>query len=317
MQPKLDRLDATIQGDVVEQLAELQRIHAPDLSIGDLIEQTGGLLTSFNGAIDDLSEGMLTSLGKLGDRIEVMMQEFGSFQQQYAQLNDLIVQLRTHGDNISDVTTAIQSAARTLQNPIDRFNQEIGQALERHMATVEQALAAQGDDRQAMQQRLMEVQRETGRTLADLRSLVSDHLDHNDDLADRVDAYIETMEARSAEQRQAVADELEARVKLLAEQSERIEAALQETAEALKAANSQDLARVLERMDEEVNTTAKRLSDVTKKMDGSAQRMDGSARELAKASAHLRAASDQPVTAFDWINRNVRRLRNGSNGQKH
>jgi ABC-type transporter Mla subunit MlaD len=287
MQKRFDRLDLVVQGKLIPGLSELQLKRMPNLTVGDLIEETSTLLNRLNGSVKRMTDGMNESLGNLSEEIEGMMHEFGSFTNQQAELQSALTNLKEYTKNVEDVTGAIEKAGHHLSNPINRFNQQISQALEQHMATVEQALEAQDDDRKAMK-------RENKSALADLRSLVSDGV------VDPVARYIETMEAHSDEQRQAMTD---------------IEAALKKTAEALKAANSQELTRVLERMDEEVNTTAKRLSDVTQKMDGSAQRMDGSARELAKASAHLRAASDQPVTAFDWINRNVQRLRNG-NGRK-
>lgn len=309
MQPKLDRLDETIQGEVIEDLTEIQRVNSPDLSIGDLIEQTGGLLTDFNSAIDDLSEGMVTSLSKLSGRIEEMMQEFGSFQEQYAQLNDLIVQLRSYGEDIGDVTKAIESAARTLQNPIAEFNQELTGAIESHSRAVEQALDSQTKDRQSMQRDIKRVQDETRQALQDLRGIVESHLKQNDKLSERVDSHIKLMESQNKQHREATADALQKRVKMLSQQNAHIEKALSDTADALRAADSQSLAKVIESLEEQMASTASQLDGTTSRLKDTAKKLERSAGDLSTASTNLRNASDEPVTAFDWVNRSVKRLR--------
>ena len=298
IQTKLDRLDSTVQSDVVNQLAQLQRIHAPDTSMSDLIDQTGDLLTNFSQAVDDLSDRMVDSLSGLSDEIEEIMQEFRTFRQQHENLNQLISRLRDHTETLNGVTDSIESAGDkleeagdTLREPIDDFNKDINETLKetlnKHIATVNKSLKLQEKDRRNANDHLVTMKNEAETILGSIQELVKHYLEESDDLTKRVKSHLATVRTQNDEQRRAMTKELEARAEVLSSQAKYIEEALAETATALRAADSQELAAVVDQIDHEMEGTVGEMQDATDRLNATTERLDRSATSLERAAEAL------------------------------
>jgi hypothetical protein len=273
MQRRFDRLDEVVQNDLIPGLAKLQLMKAPNLSIGDLIDETRSLLSGLNETVEGLTEGMQGSLSELSDQIEGMMQDFGSFQKQYAELNNLIVQLEEHSENIEEVTHAIKGAGRKLIDPISEMNRDLNHAIQAHMGAVEEAVEESAQNRDQLSADFKGLQQDVSRVLAEVKSLVRENLEQSD------------------EHQQEMTERIEKQIQLVEKQSEKVESQLEATAEALEAANSQKLRRLIEDLDSEVRTASGKLSD--------------SAVELRKASKGLKRKGRRPRSLFEWVHRTV------------
>lgn len=273
MQARFDRLDEVVQKDLIPGLAKLQLMKAPNLSMGDLIDETSSLLTDLNETVEGLTEGMQGSLSELSDQIEGMMQDFGSFQKQYAELNNLIVQLEEHSENIEEVTHAIKGAGRKLVDPISEMNRDLNDAIQAHVGAVEEAVEESARNRDQLAEDFQALQQDVSRALAEVKSLVRENLEQSD------------------EHQQELAERIEEQIQLVETQSEKVEAQLEATADALEAANSQKLRRLIEDLDSEVRTASGKLSE--------------SAVELRKASRGLKRRGKSPRSLFEWVHRTV------------
>lgn len=281
MQQRFDRLDEVVQGDLIPGLAKLQLMKAPNLSIGDLIDETSSLLSDLNHTVEGLTEGMQGSLSELSGQIEGMMQDFGSFQKQYAELNNLIVQLEEHSENIEEVTHAIKGAGRKLIDPISEMNRDLNHAIQEHVGAVEEAVEESARNRDQLAADFEALQQDVSRVLAEVKSLVRENLEQSD------------------EHQQEMAERIEEQIQLVETQSEKVESQLEATAEALEAANSQKLRRLIEDLDGEVREASGRLSD--------------SAVELRKASKGLKRRGRSPRSLFEWVHRTVDEQMNENN----
>lgn len=273
MQGHLDRLDHVINQDLIPGLATLQLMKAPNLSIGDLIKETSILLSGLNSTVNGLTAGMQGSLSKLGEKIESMMQDFGSFQKQYAELNTLIVQLQRHADNIEDVTDAIRGAGKTLTNPISEMNHDLNHTIREHMGVVGEAIEESERNRKDLTSEFLSMQKDIQSVLGEVKSLVRTTLENSDEhqqrMAQRVDDQIQIIQAKT----------------------ESIEFQMEAAAKALEAASSQQLRGILEDLDRGMTSASSKLLE--------------SAVELQRASQGIEQRAKTPHSLFEWVHRTV------------
>ena len=304
MQWRLDRLDHTIQSTLIPGLADLQRMRAPNLSMGDLIDETSGLLTELNDSVEGMTAGMNESLGELSDEINKMMQDFGSFQNQYAQLNDLINNLKAYTENVEDVTAAIEGAGHTLANPISEMNRDLNNAIREHMGMVGEAIQASEANRDELASEFKQLERDLKRLTGQLRDIARDTLE-------QVEQHQHELGQTIEKQRRANAERIEEELERLEAQSESVQEELRATTEALKAANSQELTEVLDALDDRLSESSGSLSSSAGQLTSSAQDISESADRLRQATQGLETRKTGPVTLFDWVRRTVDEKTNG------
>lgn len=315
-QRHIDRLDEVVQTAVVPGLVELQRMRAPNLSMGDLIEETSGLLTELNTSVEGLTTGMQASLAGLGDKINTMMQDFGSFQRQYAKLDDMALSIRKFVDQAEEVTDAIKGAGHALANPISEMNRDLNHTIREHMAMVGDAIDASQADRDALASSFKDVERNLQRTTAQLRDVARDSLEDAETHRQRIEGLLEGQQDTIAETLQAhqereltfLKEQQTRHTQMLEEELDRIVAMsttmqdqLQAVAEALESANNTELSRLLEKLDDQLNRT-------TSTLDESATTLAGSAEDLREAAQRMRRHKG-PVTLFDATRRGVYKAR--------
>jgi chromosome segregation ATPase len=251
-----------------------------------------------------MTAGMNESLGELSDEINKMMQDFGSFQNQYAQLNDLINNLKAYTENVEDVTAAIEGAGHTLANPISEMNRDLNNAIREHMGVVGEAIQASEANRDALVNEFQRLERDLKHLTTQLRDIAADTLEqveqHQRQLGDNIEDH-----------QQAHAATIEKELDRLEAQSEAIRNELHATAEALEAANSQELAEVLDALDDRLADSAGSLSSSAGQLTGSAQSITESADRLHRATQGLETRKTGPVTLFDWVRRTVEEKTNG------
>lgn len=315
-QRHIDRLDETVQTDVVPGLVELQRIRAPNLSMGDLIEETSGLLTELNTSVEGLTTGMKDSLADLSGEINTMMQDFGSFQRQYAKLDEMALSIKKFVDQVEEVTDAIKGAGHTLANPISEMNRDLNHTIREHMAMVGDAIDASQADRDALASSFKDVERNLQRTTAQLRDVARDSLEDAEAHRQRIEGLLEgqqeefhdTIRAHQERELKFLKEQQARHTQILEEELDRIGAMsttmqdqLQAVAEALESANNTELSRLLEKLDRQLNRT-------TSTLDESATTLAGSAEDLRKAAQRMRRHKG-PVTLFDATRRSVYKAR--------
>jgi len=286
-----------VQQQVIPRLATLQLLRTPNLSMGDLIEETSSLLTDLNGTVDGLTDGMQESLSQLSGRIEDMMEDFGSFQSQYAKLNDLIEALKKHAGNVDDVTDALRGAARTLQNPISDMNRNLNHTIREHMGVVGEAIQTSEKNRDELAREFQTMQAEMKGVLSSVEEIVQDNIDQSDkqheEVVENVQKQIALIEKRS----QQIDESVENQIALMQEQSKVVETQMDKTAEALERANSQQLTKVLENLDDNMGNASGNL--------------EKSASHLEAATEGMQRREESPVTLFEWGRRFVEKKTNG------
>ncbi|WP_040605768.1 MotA/TolQ/ExbB proton channel family protein [Salisaeta longa] len=295
MQKTFDTLDRTIQLEVVPGLSKLQLMQAPNLSIGDLIDETSGLLNKLNHSVEGMTEGMNASLGELATEINKMMQDFGSFQNQYAQLNDLITYLKEYTESVDNATSAIKGASHTLANPISQMNHDLNETIREHMGVVGESITASANDRDALIKSFRAVENDLKRQTEEIRTLAR--------------ASFDAMEGQQSRNEEILEKEIE----LLAEQSDAVQAELRAVAEALQMANSEQLAEIIAQLKERVDASSDTLASSAGALSSSATDISQSAQELRRASNGMKISKTSPNSAFEWIYRAVQEARNGSN----
>ena len=316
-QRHIDQLDETMQTDVVPGLVELQQMRAPNLSMGDLIEETSGLLTELNTSVEGLTTGMKASLADLSSEINTMMQDFGSFQRQYAKLDEMALSIKKFVDQVEEVTHAIEGAGHTLANPISQMNRDLNHTIREHMAMVGDAIDASQADRDALASSFKEVERNLQRTTAQLRDVARDSLQDAEAHRERIESVLkgqqenlaETIHTHQKRELEFLQKQQDQHAQVLDNELERIETMsasvqeeLQAVAEALESANSTELARLLEKLDN-------RLDRTTNTLNSSARNLSGSAEQLHEVAKRLKLQEKGPVTLFDATRRGVDRAR--------
>ncbi len=124
-QRRVHRLESGIVHEVIPALSELQDRLKPNLTLADLLAETGSHLQRLSRTVAGLTGELDTSLSLLGDRIGRMMDDFRSFQDQYAKLDDLLAHLRTASKDLSATTGALELAARRVGDPLTSFNKTL------------------------------------------------------------------------------------------------------------------------------------------------------------------------------------------------
>ena len=315
-QRRIDQLDETMQTDVVPGLVELQQMRAPNLSMGDLIEETSGLLTELNTSVEGLTTGMKASLADLSSEINTMMQDFGSFQRQYAKLDEMALSIKKFVDQVEEVTHAIEGAGHTLANPISEMNRDLNHTIREHMAMVGDAIDASQADRDALASSFKDVERNLQRTTAQLRDVARDSLQDAEAHRERIESVLKGQQENLAEtihthqkrelqflqkQQDKHAETLDEELRRIESMSALVQEELQAVAEALESANSTELARLLEKLDS-------RLDRTTNTLNSSARNLSGSAEQLHEAAKRMKRHKG-PVTLFDATRRGVYKAR--------
>lgn len=124
-QRRVQRLETETVQKVLPILSELHKRLMPNLTTADLLAETGRHLQRLSGAVSGLTGELDVSLDKLGDRIGSMMDDFRSFQDQYAKLDDLLGHLRKAGVNLGKTTGALEGAANRIVDPLTTFNKTL------------------------------------------------------------------------------------------------------------------------------------------------------------------------------------------------
>ncbi len=124
-QRRVQRLEKAVVQTVLPILSTLHRRLMPNLTTADLLAETSRNLDTLRGAVSGLTGELDVSLDKLGDRIGSMMDDFRSFQDQYAKLDDLLVHLRKAGIDLGKTTGALEGAAHRIVDPLTTFNKTL------------------------------------------------------------------------------------------------------------------------------------------------------------------------------------------------
>ena len=281
MQRKFDRLDRVVQDRVIPTLVELQALRAPNLSMADRIRETSTQLDRLNDTVVRLTEGMANTLSDLGDRIETMLDEFGSFHDQYTRLNDIIETLRDSTksmektaqslESMEETAQSLREAAGRIKNPIDQLNSDLnstikddlGSKIEEQTKAVKASVEATRQNRQDVIGKFTKLQREVTRVAGKLERMVDEHLEQNEAHREQV----------------------------------------RRMAEALEAANTQELAGKIEQLHQELGKASKQLDQSTDRLDESLDQLDRSTHSLDRAAQHLGDRGSE--TLFGWVRRGV------------
>ena len=322
IQHGLTRHDHEVQQALVPALVDLHEAQNPNLSVSDLIAETGVLLGGLNRTVGGLSGRIDASLGGLSDRIEHMMREFGSFTQEYTKLNDLFVELKGATEGMQGVTRAVNASALSLERagarlsqPIDDLNKGLTRTIDGLAGDFEESL---GGLTRELRQTIDGLNTGLNRTLRESVSTAVDAL-HDARLAqDSVAKELHAMQAgvlktseglqtgldryldRSAEHHEQQRERVEQQLALVDGQMESIEAhgervdrALKAMIDAMKASNPEEMRVVIQKLSGEVQTSATALRK--------------SAHELQGAARAFRTGGDE--TLFGWTRQQVYGLR--------
>lgn len=124
-QNRVLRVEQTIVGTVIPKLATLSDRLKPNLTLADLLADTGAHLEELSGTVGSLTGELDVSLSKLGDRIGRMMDDFRSFQDQYARLDDLLKHMRQAAQGLDRTAAKLENAAEGVNAPLSKFNQTL------------------------------------------------------------------------------------------------------------------------------------------------------------------------------------------------
>ena len=124
-QGRLLKLERAVTHEVVPPLAQIHDRLSPNLTLADLLAETGAHLDVLGRTVGGLTGELDTSLSLLGDRIGRMMDDFRSFQDQYARLDDLLNHMKSASANLAGTAGALESAARRVGDPLNAFNKTL------------------------------------------------------------------------------------------------------------------------------------------------------------------------------------------------
>lgn len=206
-QGQVDKLDETMQTEVVPALVRIKEMRDPTRSVADEIEKTSTMLSDLGSAVRDVKTGMTDSLEGLSDEINHMLQEFGAFSTQYARLDDLSKRIREYTEAVDDVTRSIEGAGRTLTNPINKMNHELNHTIREHMGVVGDSIEQSASDRAAIAQTVQQLQQDLQRTVAELRDVTTSSLD-------QVEAHRKQMDATLQQQQDAVMEAMQSTLEM-------------------------------------------------------------------------------------------------------
>ncbi len=262
-------LEKAVTHTVVPGLSDLHGRLVPTITLADLLAETSAHLRTLGHTVSGLTVSLDGSLAGLGDRIAAMMGDFGSFQDQYANLNGLLVSIGEAGTHLRDTTGALKGAARRIGDPLDEFNK----TLLRHLETVADSVAATRDGFETLGEQVAVVAGQTDAAVGRVEQSAAG-----------------TLGASQSAQQATLAD--------LARQSAAIEAHFKRLAEALGQASSVRIDQSLGRIDRAVDRLAE-AEDAPQTLfaylrDGLARR-----RPVARRVAPEALATPRPTTFFE------------------
>lgn len=289
VQGGITKHDHEVQSILVPALVDLHEAQNPNLSVSDLIAETGALLAGLNRTVGGLAVQIDASLGGLSTRIEEMLREFGSFTQEYTKLNDLFVELKGATQGMEGVTRAVNASAQSLERagerltrPIDDFNAGLNRTMRETLSTVVDALDRSRTAQEGVADEIHTMQAGVFKTSESLQSGLERYLDqgaeHHERQRERfeqqlalVDGQLETVEAHGT----------------------RMEKVLKALLQAMQAADSEQMRGVIQKLGGEVQTSAVALRK--------------SAHELQGAARAFRTGGDE--TFFGWTRQQMYELR--------
>jgi hypothetical protein len=224
---RVDDVDEALTREIVPALADLHERLMPNLTLADLMAETGAHLRTLSRTVRGLTHGLDHSLAGLGERIAEMLADFRSFQEQYVRLNDLLALLKDASANLSRTTKGLEGASTRLTQPLDEFNRTVLA----HLETVADAVAGN---------------RELAEEMAAVRA-------HTDDVVGQLKALTQARLAEAGERHEASLAALEA-------QGVAAERQLQRVAAALEKASNVQIGATLAQLDQTVGRLSRRLS---------------------------------------------------------
>ncbi len=224
---RIHTLERAVVHTVVPGLADLHDRLMPNLTLADLLAETGAHLRTLGTTVRGLTAGLDGSLAGLGDRIADMMGDFSSFQHQYAKLDDLLKHIGEASVHLRDTTGALKGAARRIGDPLDEFNK----TLLRHIEAVAGSVETTRDGFETLGEQVAAVAVQT------------------DSAVGRIEASAGNTFADSLEQQQTA-------LRALAAQSAAIEAHFTRLADALGKASQVRIDQSLGRIDQAVGRLA-------------------------------------------------------------
>lgn len=121
-QRRVTALETSISQKVVPTLTRIHNWHLPEFALADILRTTGGQLDALNTTVLGLTTGMEQALSSLGRTIGEMLQQFGSYQKQYKQLNDWVSTLEDASTEMRGAASALTRSADRMAEPIDEMN---------------------------------------------------------------------------------------------------------------------------------------------------------------------------------------------------
>jgi ABC-type transporter Mla subunit MlaD len=305
------RLDRDVQQQLVPDLVGYHEAVNPNLSVSDLIAETGSILGGLNRTVAGLTHSIDGSLSGLGDRIEQMLQEFGSFTQQYTKLSDLLSKLKEASKEMTGVTKAVERAARGIERtgeaigqPIADFNRSINDTLRETLSTVVDAMERQRVSHEGLAEQVHQMQagvQDTTRTLQEqLEAYLGESGEHHRTLSERLNDRLQQLGETSDGHHRRMIEQLQMHLTTFEEQSTRVQQELGEVAQALRAANTQEVARTIEQLNGKVTGSANVLR-------ASADGLRTSADQLIRAAEAFQTQGDNG-TLFGWARQKTRRF---------
>ncbi len=272
---RLHRLERTVTHELLPGLADLRERIMPNLTLGDLLAETAGHLAVLGTTVRGLTVNLDASLAGLGDRIADMMGDFGSFQHQYAKLDDLLRHIAEASTHLRDTMGTLNVAAHHIGDPLDAFNK----TLLRHLETVADSVATTRDGFETLGEQVAAVAGQTDAAIGRIEQTATG-----------------TLGVSATAQQATLAD--------LARQSTAIEAHFTRLAAALGGASVVRIDESLGRMDRAVDRLAQ-VEDAPQTLfawlrDGLARRRRSTAPRVDGAS---RVASPAPTLPSDLSTR--------------
>ncbi len=269
---RLHRLERTVTHEVLPGLADLRERVMPNLTLGDLLAETATHLATLGTTVRGLTVNLDASLAGLGDRIADMMGDFGSFQHQYARLDDLLSRIGDASTQLRDTMGTLNVAARRIGDPLDAFNK----TLLHHLETVADSVAVTRDGFETLGEQVAAVAGQTDTAVGRIEQTAT-----------------ATFGASAAAQQATLAD--------LTRQSADIEAHFQRLAAALHGASAARIDESLGRMESAVDRLAQ-VEDAPQTLfawfrDGLARRRRPTAPRLAAAARRPIPPPEQPAAA--------------------
>jgi hypothetical protein len=232
VQRRISALDLVISQKMVPALAEIHNRHLPEFTLADILRSTGDQLGSLDRTVVGLTQGMDQALSGLGKRIGEMLQQFGSYQKQYKQLNDWVGTLDTASAEMNRTASELNRAATRVGQPIDEMNR----VLQEHLHA-----QAQFQTSGYLERLLTEVRESLEAGRREQESLLAKSMQANDEALRRAVAAAEALSDGAQAQHRTVEQEL------------------REVAAALRASSGQQIGQAVARLNATTEQIALRL----------------------------------------------------------